>query len=154
MRQRRRWHIGLFQSMWKHRQIFFNYQYGLVSFISYLYFLLYELFSPYIELFGILTVILAFVVNLINVPFMILFFLIYAVFGAVLSLTAFFARMHTLNMKISAGDMLKALGLCFIEISVMRFILEWVRMMALIGYRKKKTDWGHIERYKMDIDEE
>lgn len=154
MRQRRRWHIGLFQSMWKHRQIFFNYQYGLVSFISYLYFLLYELFSPYIELFGILTVILAFVVNLINVPFMILFFLIYAVFGAVLSLTAFFARMHTLNMKISTGDMLKALGLCFIEISVMRFILEWVRMMALIGYRKKKTDWGHIERYKMDIDEE
>ena len=57
-KQRRRWYLGLFQSMTKHYQLFFNYRYGLVSFISYLYFLIYELFSPFIELIGIILYIL------------------------------------------------------------------------------------------------
>ena len=86
-RQRRRWHIGLFQSMMKYRGIMANPKYGAVSFVSYFYFLLYELFSPYIEVFGVFTTLLAFAVDLINVPFMILFFGIYVVYTALLSLT-------------------------------------------------------------------
>lgn len=152
-KQRRRWHIGLFQSMWKHRRMFMNYHYGLVGFVSYLYFLIYELFSPYIEVFGIVTVLAAFFFNLINVPFMILFFLIYAVFGAVLSLTAFFARLHTLNIRLGVTDVMKAILLCFLEVAVMRFILAWVRMTAFIGYKKKKMHWGSIQRYKLHVED-
>ena len=75
-------------------------KYGAVGFISYIYFLIYELFSPYIELLGLLTTLLAFAVDLINVPFMILFFGIYVVYTAILSLTAFFARIHTIDLKL------------------------------------------------------
>src|SRR5699024_6146518 len=98
-KQRRRWHNVLFQRMMYHRQIFLNPKYGLVGLISYLYFLVYELLSPYIEVFGILTIVLAFAVDLINVPFMILFFGIYVVYSAILSLTAFFARIYTVDLK-------------------------------------------------------
>jgi biofilm PGA synthesis N-glycosyltransferase PgaC len=150
-KQRRRWHIGLFQSMMKHRNILANPKYGMVSFISYTYFLIYELFSPYIEVFGVLTTLLAFAVDLINVPFMILFFVIYVVYSAVLSLTAFFARVHTIDLKLYPSDLLKALLLCGVEVSCLRFILAWVRMMALIGYRKKKDKWGRIERKQINI---
>ena len=150
-KQRRRWHIGLFQRMMKHRNILANPKYGMVSFISYTYFLIYELFSPYIEVFGVLTTILAFAVDLINVPFMILFFVIYVVYSAVLSLTAFFARVHTIDLKLYPSDLLKALLLCGVEVSCLRFILAWVRMMALIGYRKKKDKWGRIERKQINI---
>lgn len=83
-KQRRRWHIGLFQSMWKHRIMLANTKFGLTSFISYFYLLIYELLSPFIEIFGIATTILAFMVDLINVPFMLLFFGIYALFGSVI----------------------------------------------------------------------
>ncbi len=145
-RQRRRWHIGLFQSMIRHRQIFLNTKYGLVGMISYLYFLFYELLSPYIELFGLFTVVLAFAVDLINVPFMILFFAIYVVYSAILSLTAFFARIHTIDLKLTVTDTLKAVGLCVAEISCLRFILAWTRATALIGYRRKKHSWGTIQR--------
>lgn len=145
-KQRRRWHIGLFQSMTRHRQILANPKYGLVSFVSYLYFLLYELLSPYIEVFGVFTIGLAFLLNLINVPFMILFFMIYAVYSSLLSLTAFWARIYTIDLKLSASDVLKAVLLCFIEVSFLRFIMAWVRMTALIGYKKKKASWGRIER--------
>ena len=149
-RQRRRWHIGLFQSMTKHRNILANPKYGAVSFVSYFYFLLYELFSPYIEIFGLVTTLLAFMVELINVPFMVLFFGIYVVYSAVLSMTAFLARVHTVDMKLYPTDLLKALGLCVMEVSCLRFVLAWVRMTALIGYRKKKHSWGTITRQKIE----
>lgn len=148
-KQRRRWHIGLFQSMTKHRNIFLNRKYGAVGYISYIYFLLYELLSPYIEVFGILTVILAYFVNLINVPFMILFFAIYVVYTSVLTITAFMARIHVIDLKISLGDVMKAVMLCGVEVGVLRFILAWVRATALIGYRAGRHKWGEIKRKAM-----
>lgn len=52
-KQRKRWHLGLFQSMWKHKVMLFNAKFGAVSFVSFFYFLIYELLSPFIEIFGI-----------------------------------------------------------------------------------------------------
>lgn len=148
-KQRKRWHLGLFQSMYKHRKMLFNMKFGLVSFISYLYFLVYELLSPFIEIFGVFTMVLAYCVDLINIPFMILFFLIYAVFGSILSLTAFFSRMYTSNLKVTWKDAMKACFLCLFEITCLRFVLAWVRATAFIGYKKKKMQWGRIERKKI-----
>lgn len=150
-KQRKRWHLGLFQSMWKHRGMLLNPKFGAVSFVSYLYFLFYELLSPFIELFGIATMLAAFAADLINVPFMLLFFLIYAIFGSTLTLTAFFARIHTIDLKISFRDAAKAVLLCFIEICALRFVMAFVRATAFIGYRKKKLNWGRIERKKINL---
>ena len=150
-KQRKRWHLGLFQSMWRHRVMLNNPKFGAVSLVSYLYFLMYELLSPFIELFGVLTMILAFWVDLINVPFMLLFFLIYAIFGSIMSLTAFFARIHTIDLKISFRDVMKAILLCFFEITCLRFVMAFVRTTAFIGYKKKKLQWGKIERKKINL---
>ena len=150
-KQRRRWHIGLFQSMNRHRALFMNTKYGATSLISYLYFMLYELLSPYIEIFGVFTVLLAYWADLINVPFMVMFYLIYAVFSAILSLTAFFSRIHTIGLSLSFSDAVKAVLLCVFEISCLRFILAFVRATAFRGYRKKKMQWGRIERKKIEL---
>ena len=151
-KQRKRWHLGLFQSMVRHRRILMNPQFGAVSFISYFYFLVYELLSPFIEIFGVFTMVLAYFMGLINVPFMVMLFLIYALFGVVLSLTAFFSRMYTADLKISFGDVMKAIALCFFEITCLRFILAWVRATAFFGYRKGKMNWGRIERKTINYD--
>ena len=150
-KQRKRWHLGLFQSMWKHRKMLANPKFGKVSFISYFYFLFYELLSPFIELFGVATMVISAVLDLINVPFMVLFFLIYAAFGCILTLTAFFARIQTIDLKVSLRDVVKAVFLCFFEVCVLRFIMAFVRATAFIGYKKKKLNWGRIERKKIDV---
>lgn len=150
-KQRKRWHLGLFQCMSTHRKLLFNSKFGAVSFISYLYFLIYELLSPFIEIFGIFTMILAFIIGLINIPFMIVFFLIYAFFGCIMTLTAFFSRMYTQNLTVTPGDALKACFLCLFELTFLRFILAFVRATAFIGYKKKKLQWGRIERKKIDF---
>ena len=112
-------------------------EFGVVGYISYLYYLLYELLSPFIELFGLVTILLAYMVNLINVPFMIMFFLIYALYGAVLTITAFFARIYTQNIKLSALDVVKAVYLCIAESVFFRFIQAFTRMTAFFGYKKR-----------------
>ena len=150
-KQRRRWHIGLFQSMKKHRRMLLNPKFGAVGYISYFYFLVYELLSPFIEIFGVATMVAAFAVDLINIPFMLLLFLIYAVFGSVLSLTAFFSRIYTSDLKLTVSDAAKACLLCVFEITALRFVLAWVRATAFFGYRRKKLQWGRIERKRINF---
>lgn len=105
--------------MIKHRKMLFNPKFGAVGYISYLYFLIYELLSPFIEIFGVLTMLLAFAMDLINIPFMVLFFLIYAVFGSVLSLTAFFSRVYTSDLKVTFSDAVKAAFCVFLKSHVL-----------------------------------
>ena len=150
-KQRKRWHLGLFQTMWKHRKMMANRKYGAVGFISYTYFLLYELLSPFIEFFGVFTMIMAFCIDLLNLPFMLLFMLIYAAYNSILTLTAFFSRIQTIDLTVTFKDCMKAIMLCFFEVTTLRFIMAFVRLTAFKGYKKKKLDWGRIERKKMNI---
>ena len=129
-------------------------EFGVVGYVSYLYYLLYELLSPFIELFGLVTIVMAYMVDLINIPFMILFFLIYAAYGAVLTITAFFARIYTQNIKLSLLDVIKAIYLCIAESVALRFVQAFTRMTAFLGYRKRKNVWGQIKRQKMNLNAE
>ena len=128
-----------------------NPKFGAVSFVSYLYFLLYELLSPFIEIFGVVTMIAAYLFDLLNLPFMLLFLLMYAVYNSILTITAFFSRIHTIDLTLKASDCLKAIMLCFFEVTFLRFVMAFVRLTAFKGYKKKKLDWGRIERKKINI---
>lgn len=148
-KQRRRWHIGLFQSVNAHKQILFNPVYGALAFVSFLYFLIYELLSPYIEAFGIICTIVAIYFNLINVRYMLTIMYIYVIFSGIMSLAAFFARVHSMSVKIHFWDIVKAIGLCLVENVFLRLVLAYTRMTALIGYKSKKNSWGKITREKI-----
>ena len=147
-KQRRRWHLGLFQCMMKYKNMFLNPRFGLVGSVSYLYYLLYELFSPLIQVFGLLSILLAGWIGVLNVPFAIRFFLLYTIYGAVLTITAFFQRIYTQNLKISGADVVKACIMCVVENVFFRFVLDFFRATAFIGYKKKKNQWGQIKRKK------
>ena len=144
--QRRRWHLGLFQSMRTHRRILLNKNFGLVSFFSYLYYLAYELLAPFVELFGIFTIVLAAYFNLLHVGYMLVFFAIYTIFGGVLSLAAFSQHIYTQRFKISGRDMFKAFIMCILEFAFFRYVLVVVRVMAFLRYRRNKGVWGKIKR--------
>lgn len=153
-KQRKRWHRGLYQCMKIHKRMLGDKRFAAISYISYPYFLIYELYSPYIEVFGIISMIVAYFVDLLNVPYMLLFFGIYAIFGSIMTLTAFFSRIQTIDLSISFSDVIKVIGLCFFEITFLRFIMATVRMRALLGmHSKKQMTWGSIQRKKLDFKE-
>lgn len=148
LKQRRRWYLGLLQCMYKYRSMLFNYKFGLVSLISYTYYLLFELLSPFIESIGILTTALALCAGLLNAKFMLQFLLLYSLYGSMLTMTAFFQRVYTQQMKINVKDIVRAIFMCLLESLFFRYILSFGRMMAVISYRKNKNNWGSLKRVK------
>lgn len=144
--QRRRWYLGLYQCMKEYRGIFINRRFGLLSFISYMYYLIFELLSPAIEVFGFFTIILSWSIGVLNRPFMVKFFLLYSGYGIFLTITAFFQRIYTQNLEISVLDIVKVIVMSFLEGLFFRYILSFVRITAFIGYKNKKTKWGTIKR--------
>ncbi|MDR0326284.1 MAG: glycosyltransferase [Oscillospiraceae bacterium] len=149
-KQRRRWNLGLFQCMINYRQLFSNLRFGMVSFVSYMYYLFYELLSPFIEVFGILTVIISSIFGLLNTSFMLQFFILYTVYGAVLSITAFYQRIYTQNLRVSPSDLVKALLMCILEIGFFRYFISFIRVASFFTYKKRKGQWGSIKRVKHD----
>ncbi|MCU9812204.1 glycosyltransferase family 2 protein [Paraclostridium sp. AKS81] len=73
--QRRRWHIGLITSLNSHRYIFLNPKYGLVGIFSFLYFVVYEMFSCIIDVFGLIIILISYFSGLLNLKFLITFFI-------------------------------------------------------------------------------
>jgi len=144
--QRRRWHVGMFQCMREHWQIFLNLRFGVVSFLSFMYYLLYELLSPIIELFGLASIVVAAHLNILNVRFMIIFLLLYAIYGVVLSLCVFSQHIYQQKFKLSALDLIKAFFICLLEFSFFRYLLLFSRIQAFIRYGRNKNVWGTIKR--------
>ena len=108
-KQRRRWHIGLFQCMNRYRFMFMKSRFGMVGTASYLYYMLYELYSPVIEVVGLAVTVAAALAGLLNMKFMIQFYLLFAVYSAILTITAFLQRIYTQNIRISRQDVIPCL---------------------------------------------
>lgn len=138
LQQRKRWHIGLFQSLTRHKNMVFT---G-----GYMYYLVYELLSPFIELAGLVVTALAVVFGLLSIEYMIKFFLVYAVFGSSLTVISFITRNFLNDVKVNPIDVLKVLFLSIPENIGLRFVMAWTRMASLLFYRGKKTSWGSIKR--------
>lgn len=148
VKQRRRWHLGLFQSLVSYPELLLRFRYKPISFISYMYYWTFELIGPYIEIFGLLTILLAYHFDLLNVPFMIGLFLIYTLYGIILSMTAFFQRVYIQGHKLTWLDITKASLFVVLENALYRYFLSFIRVMSFIGYKKKKGQWGTIKRSK------
>ncbi len=145
-KQRRRWHIGLFQCITRYRFMFLKSRFGMVGTVSYLYYLLYELYSPIIEVVGLAATFATAIVGPLDWQFVLRFYLLFALYSSILTITAFFQRIYTQNLRISFQDVLRACIMCLIENVFFRFVFDFIRLNALLSYRKNKGTWGQIKR--------
>ncbi len=150
-KQRKRWHIGLIQTLKKYRGLVFNLEQSASSVFSYFYFLFYELLSPFIEIGGISVILLSFYVELIYIDYMILLYLVYLVFGMILTLTTFYSRIYTQSLKLSYKDIFKSIILCVIESVFLHQFVLVARLSSFFRYHKGKKSWGKINRQKNSI---
>ena len=120
-----------------------------VGLLSYLYFC-FTIMSPFIELLGVLTMVLSVMMDMLNVKFMLVFLAFYALYGILLTLTAYFSRIYTIDQKLSFRELILAIIACFFETTFLRFYLVFVRVTAFVGYKKNKMNWGKLERKKMN----
>lgn len=145
-RQRRRWQIGMIQSLHVHRYMLLNAHYGWAGILAGSQFLLYELFAPFIELLGLLTLVLSFAVGILHIGpvlqillgYYLLMLLTQAVL--VLSLNTYGAE------KIPLPKLLGLLLMAILEFCSFHLINAGVKILAIATFRKHKATWQHIRR--------
>lgn len=147
-RQRKRWHTGLLQSLVKHRHVLFNMKFGAVGMLSMVYYLLMEAIAPIIEWVGLIFIVLAALLEMLNIPFMLWYFFLFFVFSALVTVTSFFSRMYTLPMRLTAWQVIKVCLFSVLECVGFRQLITMYRVSALVGFRKNKNEWGKIQRRK------
>lgn len=144
--QRRRWQIGLIQSLYTHRMILFNPLYGATGVVSTLYYLMVEMLGPFIELLGIMVICLAAALEMINVSFMIGYFLLFYLLSAFVTITAFFTRIYVLRVPITINQAMKVIILSFLESFFFHHLVTFFRLTAFVNYKNVKMQWGRIQR--------
>jgi cellulose synthase/poly-beta-1,6-N-acetylglucosamine synthase-like glycosyltransferase len=127
--QRRRWHRGLWETLWAYRSMLFRPKYGRVGWVALPYYWLFELFAPLLELFGIIIVPLALLLGVVNIPFAILFLVLAYGYAVLVTLAAMLVDEWAFHKH----DRWQALGL-----TVVASVLE------NIGYRQA-TVWWRLE---------
>ncbi|MFA5775762.1 MAG: glycosyltransferase family 2 protein, partial [Ilumatobacteraceae bacterium] len=70
--QRKRWHRGLWETLWKYRGMLFNPRYGRVGMLALPYFWLLELIAPLLELAGLVVIALGIVLGVVSTKYVLL----------------------------------------------------------------------------------
>ncbi|MCQ5365684.1 glycosyltransferase [Anoxybacillus salavatliensis] len=145
-KQRRRWHRGLFESLWLHRRMWFNPRYGSIGLVSMPYFLLIEFLGPVIELFGYILMIVSLILGDVYIEFAILLFLISVLYGSIFSMAAVLLEEWTVRKFSSVSDVVYLFFYSFTETLWYRPLTVLWRCEGIIDVLLKRKGWGKMKR--------
>jgi cellulose synthase/poly-beta-1,6-N-acetylglucosamine synthase-like glycosyltransferase len=145
-RQRRRWHRGLFESLWTHRKLTFNPKYGSIGMISFPYFWIVEFFGPIVEAAGYLFMILCLFFGGIYLEFSILLFLLSYLYGSIFSMTAVLLEEWSLSKYPKVSDVVKLFLYSLTESIWYRPLTVFWRVEGIWQMLRGETSWGEMKR--------
>lgn len=145
-RQRRRWHRGLFESLWTHRKMMFNPKYGSIGMISFPYFWVVEFFGPIIELLGYLYIIFSLFFGGIYIEFAILIFLLSCLYGSLFSMASVLLEEWSLRKYPKVSDVVKLFLYSMTETLWYRPLTVFWRCEGIWQMIKGDKSWGEMQR--------
>lgn len=144
--QRKRWHIGLMDSMIKHKKMMFNPKYGIVGMLAMPYYFFVEMLGAIVETLGYLTFVASFWLGLINFEFFMLFLAVSVLYGIFLSTSAILLDEYNFSKYSEIKEYLLLMLYSIIENVGYRQLTAWWRFSAFLTYRKKSKVWGDMKR--------
>jgi cellulose synthase/poly-beta-1,6-N-acetylglucosamine synthase-like glycosyltransferase len=141
-RQRRRWHLGLCQTLWQNREMLFNPSYGSVGLLSFPFHLFIEALGAVVETVGYALIPLAILLNA-KLPFLYVPFLLLAlVYSAFLSVGSIVLEEMTHHRYPGFGDLSRLLVYALLENFGYRQMVLWFRCQAVLmfvrGFRQRE----------------
>jgi cellulose synthase/poly-beta-1,6-N-acetylglucosamine synthase-like glycosyltransferase len=141
--QRRRWHRGLGETLWKHRRMLLKRQYGRFGLVSLPYYWAFELVSPFLELVGLFLVMLGLALGVVDRPYGLMFVAVVYGYGTVVTMVALAVEeviFHKYDRWRDLGGIVLA---SVVENFGYRQVTAWWRMQGLwAGLRGKNQVWG------------
>lgn len=145
--QRRRWHRGMWEVLWKHRAMTFNPRYGRIGLVAVPYYWLFELLAPVMELLGVVLVVLGLLVGAVDLDYTVRFLLVAYAFAILVSLAAVCAEELSFHRYGRWRDLLRILTSSVWENIGYRQVTAWWRIQGLWqGLTRRKQVWGTMTR--------
>jgi cellulose synthase/poly-beta-1,6-N-acetylglucosamine synthase-like glycosyltransferase len=146
-RQRKRWHRGLVETLWRHRGMIGRRRYGTVGMLALPYFVLFEALGPLIELVGYSLMVLALSLGVIDPGVALLMFALALTYGLVLSFGALLVEERAFCRYRRWRCVLRLAFAAFVENFGYRQYGAFVRAMAYVAIvRRRKSSWGEMTR--------
>ena len=141
--QRDRWARGNLETLYHHKDMFFNPRYGRLGMLSYPYWFFYEWLAPILEFFGFISILLFYYLGILNLEFFVAITLTIYTFSVMFSLYAILWEVFTYNQYTRIKDLVTLVFCALVEPLVFHPIVVW---SAIRGNYKKlfkiNAGWG------------
>ena len=146
MNQRRRWQVGLFDTLLSHFSMTLNPIYGSVGMVSIPYNWIYELFGAMIEFLGYFIIPFSLLMGELNAFFFIIYLLLTVSIGSVFSIGGVILEQYTRKGCMTPKQAMTLACYALIENFGYRQIVVFSRVQGILKFRKLKNQWGSIQR--------
>lgn len=144
--QRRRWQIGLLDTLLAHKRLFLNPRYGSVGLLAIPYNWVFELLGAVVEALGYVIIPFSLVMGELNLFFFTLYFLLAVLLGVILSMGSLILEQYTRRSVMSAKQCLSLSLYAILENFGYRQVITLFRLEGILKYRKLRKTWGNIRR--------
>lgn len=144
--QRRRWQIGLMDTLFRHRELLLNPRYGVIGMVGAPYFWIFEMIGPVIEVLGYIFIPISYAFGLLNTRYFLLFLASSILYGVILSIGAILLEEYTFSKYPSIKQLLRLSWYGVLENFGYRQMTTFFRIDAIIRFKKFKNSWGKIKR--------
>ena len=143
-RQRRRWQLGLGQTLWKNSEMLFNGKFGLVGMASFPFHLYVEALGAPVEFIGYFMVPLALLFGMVPVPLFILFVALSLVYGSFLSVGSVLLEELTYRRYPAFRDLMILLLYAVLENIGYRQVVLWYRVQGMWRFIAGFRSWEKV----------
>jgi cellulose synthase/poly-beta-1,6-N-acetylglucosamine synthase-like glycosyltransferase len=145
-RQRNRWHRGLWETLWIHKDMLFNPRYKRLGLVAVPYFWFFEALAPLVEISGYVLVVVGIFAGFLGVKFAILFVILAVLYGMLASQLAAGIETFLSTRYPRLRDRAVLFLAAFVEYLGYRQFLALERTVATVQVPFKKGQWGKMHR--------
>ena len=148
--QRRRWQIGLMDTLISHIGMTFNPRYGFVGLISVPYNWIFELLGAVVEVIGYFLIPFSLIMGELNMFFFVIYFLLSVALGVILSEGSLVLEQYTHRAAMNAKQSIAISVYAVLENFGYRQMITIFRVEGILKYRKLRKTWGKIKRKEFE----
>ena len=148
--QRRRWQIGLMDSLITHFGMTLNPRYGAVGLLSIPYNWIFEFFGAIVEVLGYFIIPFSLIMGELNMFFFVIYFLLAVMLGVILSEGSLVLEQYTHRGAMTARQSIAISIYAILENFGYRQLITIYRVEGIIKYRKLRKSWGKVKRKEFE----
>jgi cellulose synthase/poly-beta-1,6-N-acetylglucosamine synthase-like glycosyltransferase len=145
-RQRRRWHRGLAQTMWRHKRMLGNPRYGVLGLLAFPYFVVFELLGSLLEIVGPVVTVVLWATGHVSTLFFVAFIIVAVLLGILLSVAAVALEEFSFRRHPRAREVARLVAYTALENVGYRQLNQLWRALAFVDLVRRRHAWGEQRR--------